>query len=148
MFIAAAAHWYVFPHDEYNAVSQQQVCFALILIEFLERDSALKRSWIIAIRVRLSIWTCIPSRQADTEALVSQSAGGLLSDQALEYAVESHHHHQHDAASMLYQAASDPDAGGHSSSGFNSSSHQAVVIPARASPVAELTRSTPQSPLL
>ena len=36
MFIAAAAHWYVFPHDEYNAVSQQQVCFALILIEFLE----------------------------------------------------------------------------------------------------------------
>jgi hypothetical protein len=155
MFIAAAAHWYVFPHDEYNAVSQQQVCFALILIEFLERDSALKRSWIIAIRVCLfSIWTCIPSPQADAEALVSQSAGGLLSDQALEYAVESHHHHQHDAAAMLYQAphmhapAHDPDAGGHSSSGFNSSSHQAVAIPARASPVAELTRSTPQSPLL
>ena len=101
----------------------------------------------------LSIWICISSRQADTEALVSQSAGGLLSDQALEYAVESHHHHQHDAPAMLYQAphmhapAHDPDAGGHSSSGSDSSP-LAVAIPTRASPVAELTRSTPHTPLL
>lgn len=98
-----------------------------------------------------SIWTCASSHQADTEALVSQSAGGLLSDQALAYAVEAHHHHQHDAPAMLYQAPHmhTSDAGGHSSDGFHSvSAHQAVAIPARASPVAELTRSTPQSPLL